>query len=147
VSRSRQNSNLNWIRIILQIINRDGKRKGILNNKTDCGPKPGRRPSLALQPPPSPSLRRSPVRPSRSRPARPRVKQPRPSARRRPRPSSSHARNQPRFFPIGLIQTSADSSPPIRGLEKGKMHGGVARAHEKSPSAAKQKAAECYDTR
>jgi hypothetical protein len=40
-----------------------------------------------------------------------------------------------------------DSSPLIRGLEKGKMHGGVARAHEKSPSVVKQKVVECYDTR
>jgi hypothetical protein len=40
-----------------------------------------------------------------------------------------------------------DSSPLIRGLEKGKMCGGVARAHEKSPPVTKQKAAECYDTR
>jgi hypothetical protein len=39
-----------------------------------------------------------------------------------------------------------DSSPPIRGLEKGKMCGGSARAHEKSPSIMKQKAAKCYDT-
>jgi hypothetical protein len=30
-----------------------------------------------------------------------------------------------------------DSSPPIRGLEKGKMRGGVAKAHEKSPSVVK----------
>jgi hypothetical protein len=35
----------------------------------------------------------------------------------------------------------------VSGLKKGKMHGGVARAHEKSPSLAKQKAGECYDTR
>jgi hypothetical protein len=40
-----------------------------------------------------------------------------------------------------------DLSPPIRGLEKGKMRGGVATAHEKSPSVVKQKATECYDTR
>jgi hypothetical protein len=40
-----------------------------------------------------------------------------------------------------------DSSPLIHGLEKGKMHGGVARAHEKSPSVVKQKVVECYDTR
>jgi hypothetical protein len=59
-----QNSNLNWIQISLQIIKRFGKRKGILNNKTDCGPKPGRRLSPAQQPPPSPSLRRSPACPS-----------------------------------------------------------------------------------
>jgi hypothetical protein len=39
-----------------------------------------------------------------------------------------------------------DLSTPIRGLEKGKMRGGVARAHEKSPSVVKQKATECYDT-
>jgi hypothetical protein len=30
-----------------------------------------------------------------------------------------------------------DSSPPICGLEKGKKYGGVARAHEKSPSVTK----------
>jgi hypothetical protein len=30
-----------------------------------------------------------------------------------------------------------DSSPLIRGLEKGKMRGGVTRAHEKSPSVMK----------
>jgi hypothetical protein len=40
-----------------------------------------------------------------------------------------------------------DSSPPIHELKKGKMHGGVARAHEKSPSVVKQKATKCYDTR
>jgi hypothetical protein len=40
-----------------------------------------------------------------------------------------------------------DLSPLIRGLGKGKMHGGATRAHEKSPSIVKQKAAECYDTR
>jgi hypothetical protein len=40
-----------------------------------------------------------------------------------------------------------DLSPPIRGLKKGKMRGGAARAHEKSPSFAKQKAIECFDTR
>jgi hypothetical protein len=28
----------------------------------------------------------------------------------------------------------SDSSPLIHGLEKGKMHGGAARAHEKLPS-------------
>jgi hypothetical protein len=38
-----------------------------------------------------------------------------------------------------------DSSPLIRGLKKSKMHGRAARAHEKSPSVMKQKAAECYD--
>jgi hypothetical protein len=42
------------IQISLQIINRYGKRKGILNNKTDSGPKPGRKLSPAQQPPPSP---------------------------------------------------------------------------------------------
>jgi hypothetical protein len=42
------------VEISLQIINRYGKRKGILNNKTDYGPKPGRKPSPAQQPPPSP---------------------------------------------------------------------------------------------
>jgi hypothetical protein len=40
-----------------------------------------------------------------------------------------------------------DSCQPICGLEKGMMRGGVARAHEKSPSVAKQKTAGCYDTR
>jgi hypothetical protein len=40
-----------------------------------------------------------------------------------------------------------DLSPPIHRIEKGKMRGGVARAHDKSPSVVKQKAAECYDTR
>jgi hypothetical protein len=40
-----------------------------------------------------------------------------------------------------------DLSPLICGLEKGKMRGGVARAHEKLPSVVKQKATECYDTR
>jgi hypothetical protein len=39
-----------------------------------------------------------------------------------------------------------DLSPLIHGFEKGKMFGGVARAHEKSPSITKQKVAECYDT-
>jgi hypothetical protein len=39
-----------------------------------------------------------------------------------------------------------DLSPLIRGLEKGKMLGRSARAHEKSPSIVKQKATECYDT-
>jgi hypothetical protein len=38
------------IQISLQIINRFGKGNGILNNKTDCGPKPGRKPSPAQQP-------------------------------------------------------------------------------------------------
>jgi hypothetical protein len=32
-----------------------------------------------------------------------------------------------------------DLSPVIRGLEKGKMCGGVARAHEKSPLVTKQR--------
>jgi hypothetical protein len=41
----------------------------------------------------------------------------------------------------------SDSSPPIHRLEKGKMHGCVARACEKSPSVTKQKVTECYDTR
>jgi hypothetical protein len=40
-----------------------------------------------------------------------------------------------------------DTSPLIRELEKGKMHGGATRAHEKSPSVMKQKATQCYDTR
>jgi hypothetical protein len=40
-----------------------------------------------------------------------------------------------------------DSSPLIRRLEKGKMCGGVARAHENLPSITKQKVVECYDTR
>jgi hypothetical protein len=39
-----------------------------------------------------------------------------------------------------------DLSPPIHGLEKGMMRGGVAREHEKSPSVVKQKVTECYDT-
>jgi hypothetical protein len=39
-----------------------------------------------------------------------------------------------------------DLSPLIRGIEKGKMHGGAVRAHEKSPLVTKQKATECYDT-
>jgi hypothetical protein len=39
-----------------------------------------------------------------------------------------------------------DSSPLIHGLEKGKMRGGSAKAHEKSPSIVEQKATECYDT-
>jgi hypothetical protein len=40
-----------------------------------------------------------------------------------------------------------DSSPPIHGLENGKMHGGIAREHEKSPLVMKQKAVKCYDNR
>jgi hypothetical protein len=40
-----------------------------------------------------------------------------------------------------------DLSPLICRLKKGKMHGGAARAHEKSPSITKQKPVECYDTR
>jgi hypothetical protein len=40
-----------------------------------------------------------------------------------------------------------DSSPPIRRLKKGKMRGGVPGAYEKSPSVAKQKAADCYNIR
>jgi hypothetical protein len=40
-----------------------------------------------------------------------------------------------------------DLSPLIHGLEKGMMHGGVARAHERSPLVMTQKATECYDTR
>jgi hypothetical protein len=36
-----------------------------------------------------------------------------------------------------------DSNPLIHGLEKGKMRGGSAREHEKSPSIVKQKAVEC----
>jgi hypothetical protein len=39
-----------------------------------------------------------------------------------------------------------DLNPLIHNLEKGKMRRGPARAHEKSPSIAKQKAVECYDT-
>jgi hypothetical protein len=39
-----------------------------------------------------------------------------------------------------------DMSPLIRELEKGKMHGGATRAHEKSPLVVKQKATQCYDT-
>jgi hypothetical protein len=46
---------------------------------------------------------------------------------------------EPRFL-------QSDLSPLICRLEKGKMHGGAARAHEKSPSVMKQKHAECYDT-
>jgi hypothetical protein len=38
-----------------------------------------------------------------------------------------------------------DLSPLICGFEKGKMLGGVGRAHEKSPSVVKQKATECYE--
>jgi hypothetical protein len=65
---------LNGIQISLQIINRYGKRKGILNNKTDCGSKPSRKPSPAQQPPPSPhsgAAQRGPAEaacPSRSDP-------------------------------------------------------------------------------
>jgi hypothetical protein len=40
-----------------------------------------------------------------------------------------------------------DSSPLIRRLKKGKMRRGPAKAHEKTPSIVKQKAAKCYDTR
>jgi hypothetical protein len=36
-----------------------------------------------------------------------------------------------------------DLGLPIRRLEKGKMHGGAARANEMSPSVVKQKAVEC----
>jgi hypothetical protein len=51
------------------------------------------------------------------------------------------------YHPKNLALLLPDSSPPIRGLEKGKMHGGLSKAHEKSPSVAKQKVEECYDTR
>jgi hypothetical protein len=40
-----------------------------------------------------------------------------------------------------------DWSPLIHGLNKGKMCGGSAKAHEKSSSITKQKVVECYDTR
>jgi hypothetical protein len=39
-----------------------------------------------------------------------------------------------------------NSSPPIHGLEKGKMRRGLARPHEKSPSITNQKVAEGHDT-
>jgi hypothetical protein len=51
------------------------------------------------------------------------------------------------YHPKNLVCCCPDSSPPIHGLEKGKVRQGAAKTHEKSPSVTKQKSMECYDTR
>ena len=60
---------MNRIQISLQIINKYGTRKGILNNKTDYGPKPGRRPSPTQQPAPTPARPSRTVQPNQPSPS------------------------------------------------------------------------------